>query len=138
VAPPVHPVKRIIPQAVVINFMGKRFGGYPLATFTLTRERRIFEQIRGSQGSSVTSVAYPQVVKPHPLAPGDKVLIHGDTGPDWTEIDEFGERLTYVTAGELRRVVTKGVKDLSHEVIAFFAYVAALPEDGIFVFFWTH
>jgi hypothetical protein len=137
IKPAPAPTRERIPGALVAHFMGKRLDGLPRAIFILNLDQRVFQQIRGKKHSE-TSIGHSPAMKPVPLPEGRFLQVHGDDGPFWTRTDEFGEPLTYVYARDLKRVKIAGMNDLAHEYPAFFAFVSALPDDGLFVLYWTH
>ncbi len=107
--------------------------GYTRLQFA--RDYKIFAQIADVEGkSAVPDEGIKAIVQTHPLPPGVKVGIYGDSGIRNTRKNPYGEEMVYATAGEMRKLVLP--QDVSPTNKAIMAYIRALQRDTPIVLEW--
>lgn len=106
-----------------------------LATSTLSfrRDYDIFTQIAGCRADEESPA---QVCTPKPIPKGNVVLWYKDEGIDDSTKSPYGDRLTYVTAGELCKVKLDTRFPTHQFNKAIFAMIRELPPESWVILYW--
>ena len=111
-------------RALASNFREHGRELLPTASVRFDRDSRLL--------AAFSPVADPCIVQP---LPGSlRVGHYEDDGLKFDEVDRYGNRLTYTTADQVRRVAT--ITDISQWNRAVLGFLLSLPSDTKIVLYW--